>query len=192
MAISERRLVGFVFEQASEQKSYTLEWPAIRYKTPRRIRNHPFILILQAHSNSKMKTAILFPLVFATLLHANVATAASYCNTYDAEAVPYNGLDYNVLIPYYKVKGKATYNCIMNTGATGEGVGILQYNINNCYPPKPKLKVDGEYGPKTKAAVKAMQKKAGTTADGVYGPKTQFKMKYEGVSSKGSKCLRYA
>ena len=41
----------------------------------------------------------------------------------------------------------------MNSGAKGKGVKTLQHTLNSfCH--KQKLKADGLYGPKTKAAVK--------------------------------------
>lgn len=55
----------------------------------------------------------------------------------------------------------------MNTlkkGSKGDEVKILQKALN-VYP-------DGDFGPKTEAAVKAFQKSKGLTPDGIVGPKT--------------------
>ena len=38
------------------------------------------------------------------------------------------------------------------------------------------IKTDGDFGPKTKAAVVAFQKKNGLFADGIVGPKTAARM----------------
>jgi peptidoglycan hydrolase-like protein with peptidoglycan-binding domain len=38
------------------------------------------------------------------------------------------------------------------------------------------VKADGDFGPKTEAAVKVFQKKNSLTADGLIGPKTWAKM----------------
>ncbi len=65
--------------------------------------------------------------------------------------------------------------------------------MNNCYTPSPRLAEDGDYGPKTKTAVRAAQKKIGTTADGVYGPNTLSKLKIygAGINYPVSRCIRY-
>ena len=49
---------------------------------------------------------------------------------------------------------------ILQVGSTGENVKIIQRQLNaisNNYPAIPKLKVDGQYGPKTAATVKKFQ-----------------------------------
>ena len=49
---------------------------------------------------------------------------------------------------------------ILQIGSTGENVKIIQRQLNGIsknYPAIPKLKVDGEYGPKTAATVKKSQ-----------------------------------
>ena len=62
---------------------------------------------------------------------------------------------------------------------------IQQYLVNNGFNPGP---VDGQSGPKTKAAIKAFQQKNGLYADGVVGPKTKAAMKaYTGCES-GNTC----
>ena len=62
---------------------------------------------------------------------------------------------------------------------------VQQYLSNNGFNPGP---VDGQSGPKTKAAIKAFQQKNGLYADGVVGPKTKAAMKaYTGCES-GNVC----
>ena len=62
---------------------------------------------------------------------------------------------------------------------------VQQYLVNNGFNPGP---VDGQSGPKTKAAIKAFQQKNDLYADGVVGPKTKAAMKaYTGCES-GNTC----
>lgn len=49
----------------------------------------------------------------------------------------------------------------------------LQGALNTLVSPSPNLTVDGLYGPKTKAAVIAVQTKLGLTSDGIAGQITQ-------------------
>jgi peptidoglycan hydrolase-like protein with peptidoglycan-binding domain len=49
----------------------------------------------------------------------------------------------------------------------------VQGTLNSVVSPSPKLTVDGLYGPKTKAAVKAFQKQLGLDVDGWAGQLTQ-------------------
>ena len=62
---------------------------------------------------------------------------------------------------------------------------VQQFLANNGFNPGP---VDGQSGPKTKAAIKAFQQKAGLYADGIVGNKTKAAMKaYTGCES-GNVC----
>ena len=61
---------------------------------------------------------------------------------------------------------------------------VQQFLANNGFNPGP---VDGQSGPKTKAAIKAFQQKSGLLSDGVVGNKTKAAMKaYTGCESKNS------
>lgn len=40
------------------------------------------------------------------------------------------------------------------------------------------LRADGSFGPRTEAALKAVQRHIGTAADGIYGPNTRDRMKF--------------
>src|SRR6266702_2549929 len=64
---------------------------------------------------------------------------------------------------------------VLKDGSTGGVVRQLQLCLNKVM--RSGLEADGEYGPKTAAAVKAFQKKAGgLTVDGEYGPNTARKL----------------
>ncbi|WP_432278733.1 peptidoglycan-binding domain-containing protein [Nocardia carnea] len=64
----------------------------------------------------------------------------------------------------------------MSEGASGDGVRALQTALRACY--NADISTDGQFGPKTKAALKRAQASAGTTADGIYGPKTRDALKW--------------
>lgn len=49
----------------------------------------------------------------------------------------------------------------------------LQGSLNVLLSPSPSLAVDGQYGPKTRAAVEQLQTKLGLTVDGLAGKLTQ-------------------
>ena len=74
----------------------------------------------------------------------------------------------------FRVKGSGR-NYLMK-GDQGAEVKKLQAYIN-WFDPKNKLSVDGDFGPKTDAAVKAMQKALKVDPDGKVGPKTLDAMK---------------
>ncbi len=57
-------------------------------------------------------------------------------------------------------------------GNRGQSVQDLQSLLNKATVPSPGLAVDGNFGIKTDAAVRAFQKRKGLTADGIVGPRT--------------------
>src|SRR6266581_8848116 len=59
----------------------------------------------------------------------------------------------------------------VGNGETGKRVSDLQSRLN-ALGFKPPLKVDGKFGPKTLAAVKAFQRSHDLKVDGLVGPKT--------------------
>ncbi|MEX0349360.1 MAG: peptidoglycan-binding protein [Paracoccaceae bacterium] len=59
----------------------------------------------------------------------------------------------------------------LKKGSKGSDVKTLQTTLNKT-PPKAKLKVDGDFGAKTEAAVKAFQKAKRLKQDGIVGEKT--------------------
>lgn len=63
---------------------------------------------------------------------------------------------------------KVTLSRTLNKGDKGEDVKAVQRVVGT--------KVDGDFGPKTEAAVKAWQKARGLVADGIVGPKTAARM----------------
>jgi hypothetical protein len=70
-----------------------------------------------------------------------------------------------------------TVNCLLKQGNRNDAVTVLQRGLKYCH--RFNITVDGEYGPNTKAAVLALQRRAnggwgaGLVEDGEYGPKTK-------------------
>ncbi len=63
----------------------------------------------------------------------------------------------------------------LSEGTRGESVRTLQHYLNRAaakFPSLPQVSEDGVYGPGTKAAVSAFQRRFGLTTDGVVGPVT--------------------
>lgn len=64
---------------------------------------------------------------------------------------------------------------ILRQGSTGQTVRALQANLNTVMGSG--LSVDGDFGPLTKAAVEAFQRRYGLAVDGEYGPQSAAMMK---------------
>ncbi|MCL1923785.1 MAG: peptidoglycan-binding protein [Propionibacteriaceae bacterium] len=95
------------------------------------------------------------------------AAATYWCNGY--EIIQTSAMDIRKVPVYFS--GKITSaNCISGSGSYGGHVWAIQAAAKDCY--KQNLKVDKDFGPITKAAVKVIQKRGGVTQDGVYGPVT--------------------
>ncbi|ATB29681.1 peptidoglycan-binding protein [Melittangium boletus] len=78
----------------------------------------------------------------------------------------------------------AASNPVLREGAKGASVTALQNKLKAAgFNPGA---VDGAFGPKTAAAVKAFQKARGLEADGIVGPKTWSALNSVGASSGGS------
>jgi murein L,D-transpeptidase YcbB/YkuD len=94
---------------------------------------------------------------------AGTASAAPHCSKWVYE--------YNIILP---AASNNSLDCTMGRGSYSNAVRALQSNLNLCY--NAGLKVDGDFGGATETALKAAQRKDGTTADGVYGPATRKAM----------------
>lgn len=70
-------------------------------------------------------------------------------------------------------KVAAASNPVLKLGSSGSAVRTLQQLLNKAGV---KCTIDGDFGPKTDAAVKEFQKKVGLTADGIVGNKTWKKI----------------
>jgi len=76
-----------------------------------------------------------------------------------------------------------------NSAANSTVVRHLQSTMKACYPTLrladpysderiSQLAVDGDFGPRTEAAMKAVQDATGADVDGVYGPNTRDRMRF--------------
>jgi len=61
---------------------------------------------------------------------------------------------------------------LLKSGSSGKDVSNLQTSLNFLGMAQPALKVDGQFGPKTRAAVLKFQQGAAVMADGIVGPQT--------------------
>jgi peptidoglycan hydrolase-like protein with peptidoglycan-binding domain len=100
---------------------------------------------------------------------ASPAEAAPQCTSYAV----YHGAN----VP--SVGRGGSVNCQMGQGAQSEAVLYLQYTLNYCY--NAGLSQDGDFGPRTRAALVSAQRSAGAAADGVYGPETRSKIMHRGA-----------
>ncbi|MER5264959.1 peptidoglycan-binding domain-containing protein [Actinosynnema sp. NPDC002837] len=87
------------------------------------------------------------------------------------------------------VKGSTTCTIGRDYAANTSVVSRFQSMMSRCYPdldlawPYSDEKVgdlsnDGSFGPRTEAALKAVQRAIGTADDGIYGPNTRDRMKF--------------
>ncbi len=89
----------------------------------------------------------------------------------------------------YAASTAASSKPTLRSGAKGTAVKNLQNRLKALgFNPGT---VDGSFGPKTLAAVKAFQKSRGLAADGVVGPKTNAKLWAAAASTTSKPTLRY-
>lgn len=98
-------------------------------------------------------------------------------------------------------KGSVTCQIGRALAANEKIVAQFQATLKVCYPKlnlaRPysdekvgNLDADGSFGPRTEAALKAVQAHIGTDADGIYGPNTRNRMKFR-VAPSGHTCHAY-
>ena len=87
--------------------------------------------------------------------------------SYPGTSVPDSEPEPVQTVPAISSDGRPT----LRKGAFGEDVKALQALLNAAGA-APALKVDGGFGPATKTAVNALQRRKGLTVDGVVGPRT--------------------
>lgn len=97
----------------------------------------------------------------------NTSTSVNLNNSNNNGAIPNTTINQNVAVPPQMPSNPFTQT--LNVGSTGSDVANLQKILN---AQGANLAVDGQYGPKTQAAVQAYQQANGLTADGIFGPKT--------------------
>lgn len=94
---------------------------------------------------------------------------------------------HTIVVP--TTKGSASCQIGRDYAANATVVSRFQFTLRRCYPtlnlasPYSNEKVgdldaDGSFGPRTEAALKAVQRYIGTDPDGIYGPNTRDRMKF--------------
>lgn len=94
---------------------------------------------------------------------------------------------HTIVVPTFK--GSTLCQIGRDYAANATVVSRFQFTMRRCYPslnlasPYSSEKVgdlsaDGSFGPRTEAALKAVQRYIGTDPDGIYGPKTRDRMKF--------------
>lgn len=73
---------------------------------------------------------------------------------------------------------------VLRVGSSGARVKALQQGLNRVFPSYSSLKVDGEFGPKTKAVIMEFQRRSGfpeSSVNGIVGPVTRKHLAKAGV-----------
>jgi len=84
-------------------------------------------------------------------------------------------------------------SCDLFEGSSGAGVKAMQRGLNACYGAG--ITADGQFGPKTRSALIAVQKRIGVTADGIFGPNTRGAMRWSAFDNDrplGCRNFKYA
>jgi peptidoglycan hydrolase-like protein with peptidoglycan-binding domain len=117
---------------------------------------------------------------------APAQASGSFCNT--AISTPNSGYPtVNLIMP--ASSGWEGINCSMSHGATGGGVRALQQSLNRCYGES--LSVDGQFGPRTQAALSRAQQQHGfTTGLGRYTDREAWNLYFMGISGPRLVCAR--
>ncbi|WP_433120688.1 peptidoglycan-binding domain-containing protein [Micromonospora sp. CA-246542] len=139
---------------------------------------------LQQRRNGRRRAAFTLVALLAgtglTLAAPTAAQASSPCTSltfYRVGGYP-GGADMHVPTVGWQTGNK---HCYLTYGHSGSAVLVLQEALNNCYARS--LTLDGNYGPKTRDAVRYAQHKinedivyANIAEDGEYGPQTRAYM----------------
>ncbi|GHE65291.1 hypothetical protein GCM10018785_37680 [Streptomyces longispororuber] len=83
------------------------------------------------------------------------------------------------------------YTCLLKQGHRMLGVKALQAGLVRCYGAR--IAVDMSFGPATKKALKAAQRRSGITADGIFGPTTSYTLRWPEYYDNGrftGRCIR--
>lgn len=156
-----------------------------------------------------MKRGLASIIVFLSTLTGTVAGTAGpahavlpICGAFSYVWASAHGGTHNWKVEYHRTSWSSTtdYNCEFRPSSTYYPyVEGFQSNINVCYGPEAwryngytllsqDLVVDGYYGSKTTAAVKAIQAFHGQQQDGWAGPKTRSNMKAPFRGAGGVRC----
>jgi peptidoglycan hydrolase-like protein with peptidoglycan-binding domain len=114
--------------------------------------------------------------IVGSLVVASPASASTTC--YTTTTLKDATINFfNITVPSAGSTASST-TCYMAQGANSNAVKRLQTTLNRCYGQS--LVVDGDFGSRTKAALKVAQGWNWLlTADGEYGPKTRDGIKWD-------------
>jgi peptidoglycan hydrolase-like protein with peptidoglycan-binding domain len=104
---------------------------------------------------------------FGVLAASPASAADGWCTT--SKAVAYGSDD--IVLP---TTSGGSINCLMVQGSQSAAVSLLQRAMNQCYAEG--LSVDGQFGPRTAAALRDVQRRVHVDDDGEYGPITRHAM----------------
>jgi len=123
-------------------------------------------------------------LTIATAAAAPASASTPSCNGHYLRAG-------NLGVPGYNSGSTSTYVCVLSQGRTGNPVKWLQQSLRYCYGKN--IATDGIFGPATRAALVAVQKKVGVAADGVYGPLTAKAIQHSGYANGSGQqfCMKF-
>jgi peptidoglycan hydrolase-like protein with peptidoglycan-binding domain len=122
-------------------------------------------------------------------LTAAPASAAATCSA-AVTITTSSGASTHAVVP--GVSGAPSWDpgeCQLLQGNSGAGVKAMQRGLNSCYSAG--LSIDGNFGPNTRAALIAVQKRIGVSADGIFGPKTRGAMHWMTFTDSGPQGCRY-
>jgi hypothetical protein len=128
---------------------------------------------------SRISAALLVSGGFVGLASAEPAQALPTCT----RVVNWEDASGQVFIPLPASAG-GSWDCLLAIGSDSAAVVDLQVSLAQCNGES--LVADGSYGPKTQAAVRAVQLRLDISADGTYGPQTKNAMRWLTYRSDGS------
>ncbi|NUO55051.1 MAG: peptidoglycan-binding protein [Hamadaea sp.] len=121
-----------------------------------------------------MALAVAIAVLGTTLVNASPAAALPICNTFK-DVTSTDGSGKKVWVP---ATWGGDVSCTLHEGILdNQAVSVLQGTLNYCYGMN--LTVDGDFGPKTEAALMEVQRLYGLDDDGWYGVYTRDKISHE-------------
>ncbi|WP_231500076.1 peptidoglycan-binding domain-containing protein [Saccharothrix sp. NRRL B-16314] len=140
--------------------------------------------------------AVLMAVTGVVVSGGSASAATPLC---DRMASHHVGGNIDILVPAI---GANRHTCLIGSGLVANYKIVVQFQATmvKCYGglrlASPygdefirDLDMDGSFGPRTQAALKAVQKSVGATVDGSYGPNTRDRMKF--VDNRDRYCYAY-
>lgn len=121
----------------------------------------------------RMALATAIAVLGTTLVYASPAAAFPLCSTFK-EVTSTDGSGKKVWVP---ATAAGDPSCTLYEGVANQAVSTLQDTLNTCYGMG--LKIDGQFGPKTEAALMEVQRLYGLADDGWYGVYTRDKISHQ-------------